>query len=186
MLRRLLCLLVVIGCSAPGVVKKRDVREAPDADVATRCTEESPPPLPPPPLQVPSQPEPYKFEWELVREAWKKAPNKLPCDACLVGMGPAPPGWCCLPGGKAQRAAKVGNTWRVGSTHTRLEIDIGTEALVTKDWYAALIDEDGHVIGDWSKLEHVLPWRSRVVVPVNESYVHPWSARVAVVEELPE
>src|SRR5262245_30915425 len=108
--RRLLCLLAVIGCSSPSVAKKREAWVPPGDEEASVPWQQAHPPaesmpaLLPPPEHSPPSPPRYKFEWDVVRKAWEKKPKELPCDICRYGRDPA--GWCCLPGGKAQRAAK--------------------------------------------------------------------------------
>lgn len=84
------------------------------------------------------------------------------------------------------RAAKV-NIWRiVDRTHSWLELDLGSEALVTKDWYAALVDEQGHPITEWVPLSRVDRDFSEVIVPVGYEKIERSSTRVALVAELPQ
>src|SRR5690606_21574903 len=111
----------------------------------------------------PRPPPPYRFEWELVRQRWERRPTGLPCDACRR----APPtwGWCCLPGKTPQRAAKVTVWWPVGA-RTRLRLDVGAEARITKDWYAALVDERGRPITEWVQLDQVGPGSAQVTVSI--------------------
>jgi hypothetical protein len=180
MLGRLLPLLVLsaLGCSPPPAAKQPEVL-VPADDEEEAVAWQKAHPRPPPP---------YKFEWERVRGCWEKLSaiplGQLRCDP--RGMVPPPHGWCCVPGGKAMQAAKVKLRAIVDESHTWLRLDLGSEALITKEWYAALVDEDGHLITEWLPLQEVNQLDSTVIVPVAYDKIGPASARVALLEELPK
>jgi len=101
-------------------------------------------------------------------------------------MGPPTAGWCCLPGGKPMRAAKIIISQIIDRSHTLVELDIGMEGRVAKDWYAALVDEQGHLITEWVQLKRVLRDTSEVIIPVGYETIDRVSRRVALVAELPQ
>jgi hypothetical protein len=189
--RRLLCLLAVIGCSSPSVVKKPDVNTPRERDPAiedwlkARLAWRDAQPHPPLPFSPPLlPPPPNTFDWVRVRFLWELRPREMPCDGCY--MGPPGIGWCCFPGRKPRRAARA-KPWRiVDSSHTLLKLDIGSEALITKEWYAALVDEYDYLITEWVQLKEVRRQDSLVVLPVGYQQIDGQTLRVALVEELPE
>jgi hypothetical protein len=167
----LLPLVLALSCASPPPVAKQPAVFVPadDEEAAVAWQQAHPPPPP------------YTFDWERVRKLWEKHPTEPPCDACR--MGPPTDGWCCFPGEKKMRAAKV-TLWRSpDESHTWLKLDIGSEALVTKDWYAALVDERGHLITPWAALEYVRPKNAAVVVQFESERLDMESARVALVED---
>jgi hypothetical protein len=84
------------------------------------------------------------------------------------------------------RAAKV-TIWRiVDATHTWLDLDLGSESLITKDWYAAIVDEQGRPVTEWVQLQHVGRESSEVVVSVGYEKIDRASTRVALVAERPQ
>ncbi len=93
---------------------------------------------------------------------------------------------CCLPGGKPMRAAKIIISQIIDRSHTLVELDVGMEGRVAKDWYAALVDEQGHLITEWVQLERVLRDTSEVIIPVGYETIDRVSRRVALVAELPQ
>jgi hypothetical protein len=84
------------------------------------------------------------------------------------------------------QAAKVREKRMIDDGHTELRIDLGADALISKKWYAALIDEHGHPIMGWVHLDWVARWDSGITVPINHYEIKRESARVALVEELPQ
>lgn len=84
------------------------------------------------------------------------------------------------------RAAKVIISRIVDRSHTWVELDIGEEALITKNWYAAILDERGHLVTEWVQLIRVLRDSSEVILPVGHKMIDSASTRVAMVAELPQ
>jgi hypothetical protein len=84
------------------------------------------------------------------------------------------------------RAAMVTKKRMIGQSRTWLEIDLGADALITKEWYAALLDPRGRPIGGWVHPDSVNRRDAVVIVPVKYDEIPRESARIALVKELPE
>jgi hypothetical protein len=204
--------LAAIGCSSPGVATKRDVVAPMDqgaaAAVATRQEARTAPaaasselpdssklqgpqesmPSQSSSAQQQSQRQPYTFEWERIRKNWEKIKatpySQFACDPWTGA--PTRKGVCCLPGVKPTMAAKVKMTRPLGQDRTEVWLDLGVEDLISKKWYAALIDEQGHPIMEWVPLEGVTQRDSVMIAPLNHHRINEQTSRVALVKELPE
>ena len=84
------------------------------------------------------------------------------------------------------RAAKVKRVRPLTFDSTEIWLDLGSDALLTKKWYAALIDENGHPLMEWVHLDWVAKWDCAMTVPFNNNRIDEESARVALIQELPK
>jgi len=73
----------------------------------------------------------------------------------------------------------------LGQQRTEIWLDLGAEALLSKKWYAALLDEQGRPIMEWVHLDWVAQWDSAMTVPFNHNDINKEMARVALRQELP-
>ena len=93
---------------------------------------------------------------------------------------------CIAPDVKAMQAAKVIRKDPRPGNSTAVWLDLGPQDLISKKWYAALIDENGHLVTDWVRLEGLTRYESVVVFPIRGHLIDEETARVALVEELPQ
>ncbi|MBA3460075.1 MAG: hypothetical protein H0T46_08955 [Deltaproteobacteria bacterium] len=105
-----------------------------------------------------------------------------PCDYRRKGL--APRGVECLPGGDpVMLGALVRNKKSLVGDRTEIEIDIGVDLHITHEWYVAVLDESGHVLGTWVHPDIVFANFARVTVDVPSPKIEMWKGHAVVTKE---
>src|SRR5687768_7847173 len=137
---RIAFLVIAFACSTPASKPERPPPYAPD-DAAPRVTTQS------------DAGTSWSFDWELHRNNYDKLMatpiGSKRCDWRSDNY--PPPGVECLPPDMPRwHAAKVKRVEVSGDRRgARLELDIGTSAKLTNEWWAVAIDERGRPISEW-------------------------------------
>ncbi|MCW5804401.1 MAG: hypothetical protein KIT31_18670 [Deltaproteobacteria bacterium] len=134
---------------------------------------------------IPRAPEVYTFPWQSIRDWFEDVvAGKTPCDYTkALERGTVGTGDCAPP---VQLAAKVISmkVYIKDGYLAEVTLDLGFPEGVTKDWYGALLDERGRIVGGWVHPDYIDADRTFLTVPVKDASAKRFK-RAALVKELP-